>query len=131
MDKKTNRNEPYKRNLDAIGGEENKNDEEQPRPEQPEEKKQTSAAGLDSIISSPTGNVRARHKTGTWGNTGTNISYEGQTAPGGMGSVGTGEASGQDATGARIQVPDADTVRHKKDEQNKDEEEEDKSKDII
>lgn len=66
------------------------------------EKKHTSAAGLDSIISGATDNVRSRRSGGTLGNTGTNISYEGATAPGGGGSVGTGYSSGQEATGADI-----------------------------
>lgn len=61
-----------------------------------------SAERLDSIISSPTQNVRARHTGNTWSNTGTNISYEDQTAPGAGGSVGTGQASGQNATDSRI-----------------------------
>lgn len=61
-----------------------------------------SAERLDSIISSPTQNVRSRHAGNTWSNTGTNISYEDQTAPGAGGSVGTGQASGQNATDSRI-----------------------------
>jgi len=68
-----------------------------------------SAALLDALISSPTEAVHARHHAGrTHGDTGTNISYEGQTAPGAGGSVGTGEASGQSATGSRIASTDAD-----------------------
>lgn len=60
------------------------------------------AANIDAIISSPTENVRSRRGDATWSDMGTNISYEGQTAPGGAGSVGTGQSSGQDATGETI-----------------------------
>lgn len=127
MEKQTNRNEPYKRNLDNPGTEENKKPAEEQK-EAKQEKKHTSAAALDSIISSPTGNVKARHKTESWGNTGTNISYEGQTAPGGMGSVGTGQASGQDATGATIHVPDAGNVHHNREDDGNVSDEEEKQK---
>lgn len=76
------------------------------------EHKHFSAAQLDSLISSPTAAVHARHHQSSHGthlaDTGTNISYEGQTAPGGGGSVGTGEASGQSATGSSIASTDAD-----------------------
>lgn len=69
-------------------------------------KKSGSAANIDAIIQSPTDAARARRHTDTWSNQGTNISYEGATAPGGGGSVGTGQASGQDAVGARIRSSD-------------------------
>jgi hypothetical protein len=60
------------------------------------------AALYDAIIGSATDNVRSHtHHHDTLGNTGTNISYEGPTAPGSGGSAGTGYASGQDAVGAR------------------------------
>lgn len=65
-----------------------------------QEKKHSSAASIDSIITGATDAVRSRTSGGTLGNTGTNISYEGATAPAGGGSVGTGYASGQEATGA-------------------------------
>lgn len=69
----------------------------------------TSAAQLDALITSPTNAVHARHHSGRHhGDTGTNISYEGATAPGGGGSVGTGEASGQSASGSSITSTDAD-----------------------
>jgi hypothetical protein len=42
------------------------------------------------------------HHTEDLASTGTNVSYEGPTAPGAGGSVGTGYASGQAATGASI-----------------------------
>jgi len=64
------------------------------------------AANLDAIISSPTNAARSHRHTDTWSNQGTNVSYEGPTAPGGGGSVGTGYASGQDAVGARITTSD-------------------------
>lgn len=65
------------------------------------------AANLDAIISSPTDAARGRRSSGNLGNTGTNVSYEGPTAPGSGGSAGTGYASGQDATGARITTTDS------------------------
>lgn len=87
----------------------NKKNEEQNKAQQPEQDKQeqpgtaaAKAAALDSVIGSPTENVRAKRSDATWSNTGTNISYEGQTAPAGGGSVGTGESSGQSATGSSI-----------------------------
>ncbi len=68
---------------------------------------------INNIITSPTGAVRSRtHHGGTHGDTGTNVSYEGNTAPGGGGSVGTGEASGQSATGSRITGADTDEGVH-------------------
>jgi hypothetical protein len=66
-----------------------------------------SAANLDSIMRSATDAARSHRHHTTWSNTGTNISYEGPTAPGAGGSVGTGMASGQDAVGARIRTDDA------------------------
>jgi hypothetical protein len=66
-----------------------------------------SAANLDSIMRSATDAARSHRHHTTWSNTGTNISYEGPTAPGAGGSVGTGMASGQDAVGARIITDDA------------------------
>jgi len=90
--------------------EDNKN--QNPEEENAQEKKEKKsgggkAANLDAIISSPTDAARSRRSTDGWSNQGTNISYEGQTAPGGMGSVGTGQGSGQSATGARISSSDA------------------------
>jgi len=64
------------------------------------------AANIDAIIGSATDGARSHRHTDTWSNQGTNISYEGATAPGGGGSVGTGQASGQDAVGARISSDD-------------------------
>lgn len=66
------------------------------------EKKHSSAASIDSIISGATDAVHSRTHSADWGNTGTNISYEGPKAPGSGGSVGTGEASGQDAVHSTI-----------------------------
>lgn len=68
----------------------------------PQRKKTSTAASIDAIITSATDNVRARRHRSDWSHTGTNISYEGPTAPGSGGSVGTGQASGQNAVGARI-----------------------------
>lgn len=82
------------------------NKDQEQHNDQEKKKKTSSAANIDAIISSPTQNVRARHAHPSWGNTGTNISYEGNTAPAGGGSVGTGQASGHDATGAEIHTDD-------------------------
>ncbi len=86
------------------------------------DKKSGNAANLDAIISSPTDAVRSRRTTDGWSHQGTNISYEGQTAPGGSGSVGTGEASGGTATGARISSSEA--YDHAHPERNRDEKKE-------
>ncbi|HTM66254.1 MAG TPA: hypothetical protein VL093_08040 [Flavipsychrobacter sp.] len=64
------------------------------------------AASIDGIINSPTEAARSHRHTDQWSSQGTNISYEGATAPGGGGSVGTGYASGQDAVGARVSADD-------------------------
>lgn len=70
-------------------------------------KKTTSAGRINAIINSATAAVHNRHHyASNWANTGTNISYEGATAPGGGGSAGTGQASGQSATGIRITSTD-------------------------
>jgi hypothetical protein len=83
------------------------------------------AAAIDSIINSPSENVRSRMSGGTLGNTGTNISYEGPTAPGGGGSAGTGYSSGQDATGASLRtgVDENDTPVSRNEEQDVDSDE--------
>jgi hypothetical protein len=85
------------------------NPDEQQREENQDKQssKSGNAANLDAIISSPTDAVRSRRHTDTWSNQGTNTSYEGQTAPPGQGSAGTGQGSGQSATGARITTSDA------------------------
>lgn len=81
--------------------------------EQSKKKKTSSAASIDGIIGSPTENVRSRRSSADWSNTGTNISYEGNTAPAGGGSVGTGQSSGKEAVDPRINANDAyDNVRN-------------------
>lgn len=65
-----------------------------------------SVASINSIINSPTDQVRSRRHTDTLSNTGADISYEGATAPGSGGSAGTGDSSGKDAVGARISTND-------------------------
>ncbi|XZF14389.1 hypothetical protein ACTHGU_21615 [Chitinophagaceae bacterium MMS25-I14] len=76
-----------------------------------------SAAELDSIIGSATDAVHNRHAGSELGSTGTNVSYEGPTAPGGGGAVGTGYASGSDATGADISTTNEnDLVRENPDD---------------
>lgn len=59
------------------------------------------------VYRSPTAAVTPQHST-NYANTGTNVSYEGATAPGGGGSVGTGEASGQPAVGSTITTTRSD-----------------------
>jgi len=89
-------------------------DEQQQDKDQQKKHASGNAANIDAIINSPTEAVHGRHSTGSaYANTGTNISYEGPTAPGSGGSAGTGYASGQDATGARISAEDEnDHVHH-------------------
>lgn len=61
-------------------------------------KKRSGALYAASLWRSPTAHAdpHNRHSSG-YANTGTNISYEGPTAPGSGGCVGTGFASGKDA----------------------------------
>ena len=70
-----------------------------------EKKKGGSALLAANVGRSATARVR-RHSASDAGlaTTGTNVSYEGATAPGGGGSVGTGYASGQGATGETIRT---------------------------
>lgn len=70
-------------------------------PQKENKKPYISALEAADIYRSPTAAVDP-HNTSRYANTGTNISYEGATAPGSGGSVGTGEASGQPADGSRI-----------------------------
>lgn len=73
----------------------------------PGKRKTTDAGRINAIINSATAAVHGRHHyASSWSNTGTNISYEGATAPGAGGSAGTGQASGQSATGCRITSTD-------------------------
>lgn len=76
-------------------------------------KSHSSAANIDAIITSATDAARSHRHTDTWSNQGANISYEGATSPAGGGSVGTGQASGQDAVDARIEAPDPVIHQHK------------------
>lgn len=95
------------KNNDVPAGKEKQQDAARPEERSGEQTKKVNAGQIDSIISSPTDAVRSRHTSGRdMGNTGTNVSYEGATAPGGGGSAGTGEGSGQPATGSGITVPD-------------------------
>ena len=88
--------------------------EENQNKETPKKRSRVSAAAIDAIINSPVAAVRSHLHRGDWSHTGTNISYEGTTAPGSGGSVGTGEASGHDAVGARITTRDeSDFASHK------------------
>jgi len=65
------------------------------------EKKHNSALAAATIGRSATSQVDPHSNSGL-ANTGTNISYEGPTAPAAGGSVGTGYASGKEATGETI-----------------------------
>lgn len=64
-------------------------------------KKHNSALAAAAIGRSATAQVDPHSNSGL-ANTGTNISYEGPTAPAAGGSVGTGYASGKEATGGKI-----------------------------
>lgn len=75
--------------------------------EENREKPYIPAGQAADIYRSPTEAVTPQH-TSAYANSGTNISYEGATAPGSGGSVGTGEASGQPADGSRITTTRAD-----------------------
>jgi len=98
------------------------------------ERKHSSAASIDAIISSPTNAVRSRRHTDTLATTGNNTSYEGATS---NAAGGTGYNSGQTATGESIHTNSAyDEARiaqkKTKGENNKNDEEEDEPvKDII
>lgn len=70
-------------------------------------KKRSGALYAASLWRSPTAHAdpHSRHSSG-YANTGTNISYEGPTAPGSGGCVGTGYASGsgKDAIGENLRT---------------------------
>jgi hypothetical protein len=68
----------------------------------PEHKKHNSALAAASLGRSATAQVTAHSGEGALAMTGTNVSYEGATAPGAGGSVGTGYASGKQAVDATI-----------------------------
>jgi len=86
-------------------------------------KRRLTKAEVDAITPNPTNVVRSRKHRDTLAGTGTNISYEGATAPGGGGSVGTGNSSGQNATGSKISSDNANdhikTEKKKKKNENK------------
>ena len=65
-------------------------------------KKHNSALAAASMGRAATAQVRAHSGDGMLAKTGTNVVYEGATAPGGGGSVGTGYASGKQAVDATI-----------------------------
>ena len=67
-----------------------------PSGEHPRKKRKNSALLAASVARSATTQVNP-HSDRMLANTGTNISYEGATSPGGGGSVGSGYASGQNA----------------------------------
>ncbi len=67
-------------------------------------KKHSNSLLTAATAHSATAQVRRHSGGGLLASTGTNVSYEGATAPGAGGSVGTGFASGQPATGEKITV---------------------------
>jgi hypothetical protein len=83
-----------------------------------------------TIIRSATAQAERHHDRG-FANTGTNISYEGATAPGSGGSAGTGYASGKDAVDETIST-NSDYVQNRASHVNKKDEleETDESDDI-
>ena len=107
MENQTDRNNPK-------GEDENKSSQK---------KNGSSALQAASMGRSATAQVDAHSNSGL-ANTGTNISYEGPTAPGAGGSVGIGYASGKEATGEKIATnTDYDKNRGgRATEKNKDEE---------
>jgi len=68
----------------------------------PKNKKHSSALRAASLGRSATEQVISHSGDGALARTGTNVSYEGATDPGGGGSVGTGYASGKQAVDATI-----------------------------
>lgn len=71
--------------------------------------KGNSALRAAAVGRSAVGHVEAHSNSGL-ANTGTNISYEGATAPGAGGSVGTGYASGKEAAGETIRTTSEDVL---------------------
>ncbi|MES2702258.1 MAG: hypothetical protein V4649_06440 [Bacteroidota bacterium] len=65
-------------------------------------KKGGSALAAASVGRSATAQAHRHSDPGGLGRTGTNVIYEGATAPGAGSSVGTGYASGRPSTGSRI-----------------------------
>jgi hypothetical protein len=65
--------------------------------------KKNSALAAASLGRSATEHAHRHSNTGL-ASTGTNISYEGATAPGAGGSAGTGYASGKEATGEKVKA---------------------------
>ena len=107
----------------------NAEEQEQKDNEKHQERRHSSAASINAIITSPTNAVRSRRHTDTLGNTGNNTSYEGPTS---NAAGGTGYNSGQSATGETIRTTtgyDAAGMGHHKkhDEEEDDNEQEDKS----
>jgi hypothetical protein len=75
--------------------------EQHDSPDQPGSKRKVGALQAASVGRSATEQVNPHSNSGL-ANTGTNISYEGPTAPGAGGSVGTGYASGKSAVDPTI-----------------------------
>jgi hypothetical protein len=72
-----------------------------PEQDAQEKTKGGSALAAAGVARSATAQVDPHSNSGL-ANTGTNISYDGATAPGAGGSVGTGYASGKEATGETL-----------------------------
>jgi len=84
-----------------MGNQDNKDKKSTENKDKKHEKKHNSALAAAAIGRSATAQVDPHSNSGL-ANTGTNISYEGPTAPASGGSVGTGYASGKEATGETI-----------------------------
>lgn len=84
-----------------MDNQENKDKKSTDNNKEQHKKKHNSALAAAAIGRSATAQVDPHSNSGL-ANTGTNISYEGPTAPGAGGSVGTGYASGKEATGETI-----------------------------
>ena len=116
----------------------NKRPDEQPKKEENKGKKKrkggihNNALYAASMGRSATAQVDPHSNRGL-ANTGTNISYEGATSPGGGGSVGTGYSSGKSAVDPTIST-DSDYERARVEKKHKDTStntEHDEEKDII
>lgn len=84
-----------------MENQENKDKKSTDNNKEQHKKKHNSALAAAAIGRSATAQVDPHSNSGL-ANTGTNISYEGATAPAAGGSVGTGYASGKEATGETI-----------------------------
>lgn len=101
----------------------NRNDSNPGQDNSGHKKKKVSALEAASLGRSATSQVDPHSNSGL-ANTGTNISYEGPTAPGAGGSVGSGYASGKEAADERIST-NSDYTQNRAEKVNNQNEEED------